>query len=82
MKSFVINNFKRSENYYQANARAELLEDFPDYTPEQVAQIFNAAIDNIHNFKAYTAKKVLTKIFKKYKGHLNLTEKDIINLWS
>lgn len=82
MKSFVINNFIGSENLYQANARAKLLADFPDYTPEQVSKIFNAAIDNRYNFAGYDVKRVLTKFFKKYKEHLNLTEKDIINLWS
>lgn len=82
MKSFVINNFIRSENFYQADARLKLLKYFPDYSPEQASQIFNAAIDNKYNFKAYNAEKVLTSIFKKYKEHLNLTDKDIMNLWS
>lgn len=82
MKSFVINNFIRSKNFYQANARVKLLEYFPDYNPEQVSQIFSAAIDNKYNFKAYNAKKILTNIFKKYKVHLNLTEKEIKDLWS
>lgn len=79
LKRFFINRFISSKSYYEANARAKLLEDFPDYTPEQVHQIFNATIDNRKIYDGYTARKVLTKFFKKY---LNLTEEDIINLWS
>jgi hypothetical protein len=77
MKSIIINNFIRSENFNQANARAKLLKVFPDYTAEQVNQIFNATIDNVKIFHGYNAKEEMAKFFKKYKGVLNLTEQDI-----
>lgn len=82
MKSFVINNFIRSKDFYQANARAKLLEFFPDYTAEQANQVLIATIDNTKIYYGYTAKIELTKFFKKYRGVLNLTEDGIINIWS
>lgn len=82
LKRFFIDRFISSKNYYEANARAKILEDFPDYTPDQLNQIFNATIDNERIYKGYTAKEVLMKFFKKYKEPLNLKEEDIMNLWS
>ncbi|MGB8216338.1 MAG: toll/interleukin-1 receptor domain-containing protein [Candidatus Methanoperedens sp.] len=70
MKDFILYKLINSESFNEANARAKLFEDFSDFTPEQVTQIFNATKDNDQIHNAITASRVLRKFFENHKGNL------------
>lgn len=83
MKGFVIYKFINSGSYNEANARAKLLEDFDDFAPEQVHQIFYATRSNTQIYVPITARRILKNFFEKYKEHLKDEEyKEIIELLS
>jgi hypothetical protein len=83
IKGFVIYKFVNSGSYNEANARAKLLEDFDDFAPEQVHQIFDATRSNAQIYVPITARRILKNFFEKYREYLKEEKyKEIIELLS
>lgn len=81
MVDIFIKEFRLTETFAEADKKVKKIEDFNNFTPEQVNQIYQITKENRQIHDAYEAKKVLIRFFYKYKEHLEEEEyKEIIML--
>lgn len=81
MVDIFIKEFRLTETFAGADKKVKKIEDFNNFTPEQVNQIYQITKENRQIHDAYEAQKVLIGFFYKYKEHLEEEEyKEIIML--
>jgi len=64
IKDFAINRLIESKGFYEANARANALKDF-SFNKVEINRLVQGVNNNGQIWMAWTAQKILTKIFKK-----------------
>lgn len=78
LKNFVINSLALSGSFEDAKVRSKLLEDFENFSQEQVNRILTATKENNQIHSSFAAKKVLLNFFEKYKRDIKKQDYDAI----